>query len=218
MRLTDIGIRALPLPDKGQKTHYDATLKGFGVRVSQGGTKSFVLQHGADRQLTTIGKVGIITLAQARDEAKRLLAEETLGKRRPESIAFEEALELFLAEYRRRIENGENKPRTLDDYERHLNRHFNFGRKKLTDITAAEINRRVDKLVETPSEQAHAARTIKVFFNWAIPRYLDTSPCNGVDVAKQKGRDRVLTDAELVSVWRAAEKHGYAHQFGSPPP
>ena len=50
--LTDIAIRAFPSPEKGQRTHWDSVVPGFGVRVSQGGTKTFVLMHGRDRQLT----------------------------------------------------------------------------------------------------------------------------------------------------------------------
>ena len=36
MRLTDVSVRALPLPEKGQKTYWDDTLQNFGCRVSQG--------------------------------------------------------------------------------------------------------------------------------------------------------------------------------------
>jgi hypothetical protein len=38
-----------------------------------------VVQHGADRRLITIGRYPIISLADAREEAKRLLAEMTLS-------------------------------------------------------------------------------------------------------------------------------------------
>ncbi|MGO9006487.1 MAG: hypothetical protein ACLQIQ_15315 [Beijerinckiaceae bacterium] len=48
-----------------------------------GGTRSFVVQHGADRQLTTIGRYPVISLSEARTEAKHSLAERTLGKLRP---------------------------------------------------------------------------------------------------------------------------------------
>ena len=84
MRLTDVSVRALPLPEEGQKTHWDDTLQNFGCRVSQGGTKSFVVQHGPDRRLVTIGRFPVVSLADARAEAKRVLAELTLGKHRPE--------------------------------------------------------------------------------------------------------------------------------------
>ena len=78
MQLTDLAIRTLKAPDRGQKTYFDDLLTGFGVRISQGGTKTFVLMHGRERKLTTIGRVGIIKLKEARERAKEYLAKETL--------------------------------------------------------------------------------------------------------------------------------------------
>jgi len=49
MRLTDITIKALKAPPKGVIYYTDDTLTGFGVRVSEGGTKSFILMHGMRR-------------------------------------------------------------------------------------------------------------------------------------------------------------------------
>jgi hypothetical protein len=46
LRLTDLSIKALALPAKGVMIYSDDTFRGFGVRVSQAGTKSFVLTHG----------------------------------------------------------------------------------------------------------------------------------------------------------------------------
>jgi hypothetical protein len=69
----------------------------FGCRVSQGGTKSFVVQHGLDRRLVTIGRYPVISLADARAEAKRVLAEMTLGKHRPRTVRWDEALAQYLA-------------------------------------------------------------------------------------------------------------------------
>ena len=46
MRLTDLSIRKLRAPDSGQKTYFDDALPGFGIRVSQGGTKSYVVMYG----------------------------------------------------------------------------------------------------------------------------------------------------------------------------
>ena len=62
MHISDITVRQLKPPPKGQKTYFDDGLKGFGVRVSQGGTKTFVLMYGNDRKLTTIGRVGVVKL------------------------------------------------------------------------------------------------------------------------------------------------------------
>ena len=80
MSLTDISLRSLKAPEKGQKLYRDSTLAGFGCRVSQGGTKTFVLVHGVDRRFITIGRYPIISLSDARTEAKQLLAEFTLGR------------------------------------------------------------------------------------------------------------------------------------------
>jgi len=95
--LTDLAIRSLKAPVKGQKNYFDSALPGFGVRVSQGGTRSFFLFTGKahNRRRHAIGRFGIITLAQARAEAKRLLAEQTLGHGKPKSITFSAALTIF---------------------------------------------------------------------------------------------------------------------------
>ena len=80
--LTDAGLRSLHLPDRGQISYWDARLPSFGVRVSQGGSKTFVLNH--KNTIITIGRYPILSLSEARTEAKRLLAEFTLGRVRPQ--------------------------------------------------------------------------------------------------------------------------------------
>src|ERR1700694_1791111 len=95
--LTEIVVRNAKPPERGQTTLWDKTLPGFGLRISQGGTKSWTVMAGADRQLVTIGRYPIITLAAARVEAKRILAERVLGKRHAPSITFGSAFENFLS-------------------------------------------------------------------------------------------------------------------------
>ena len=57
-RLTDAVIKRLPLPTKGNRVHYDE-IGGFGVRVTAGGARSFVLNYvtrtGRERRLTLGG-------------------------------------------------------------------------------------------------------------------------------------------------------------------
>lgn len=81
MRLTDITVRTLPIPAKGQKIHFDDTLQGFGCRVSQAGTRSFVLQHGAEpprRYIPNNPLEGVKTTR--RPSRKRKLSDGELGK------------------------------------------------------------------------------------------------------------------------------------------
>jgi integrase len=201
MRLTDITVRALPLPPKGQKTHWDDTLENFGCRVSQGGTKSFVIQHGADRRLITIGRYPIISLADARIEAKRLLAEMTLGKHRPRTVRWDEALKLYLAACEEK-----NRKRTVEDYKRLLNRHFAFKHQQLAEVTAEDIERKLAQ-IKAPSERNHALVAVKVFLAWCQKpprRYIAHNPCEGMVPVKRKRRKRLLSDTELAAVFRAA--------------
>lgn len=200
MRLTDATIRSLPAPARGQVTYTDDTLAGFGVRVSQGGCKSFVLVHGPRRERTTLGRYPIISLSQARDKAKVLLAEQTLGTASTSKIKFDEAKEAFLTECRRK-----NRPRTVKDYGRLLRSHFAFGRTPIGDITRLEISRKLDKLDDTPAEQNYAFRVIRRFFNFCIQKgHLGVSPCAGMrSPTSTRPRTRVLSDAELKAIWDA---------------
>lgn len=207
MRLTDISVRALKAPGRGQKTHFDDTLTGFAVRVSQGGTKTFVLMHGATRKLTTIGRVGIITLGQARDKARRILAEKTLGMTDRPSLTLEEARELFYASCENRI-----RPRTLQDYKRLLNRHLAaFTSRPVATLTSHEMAEAIDDLKDTPVEQNHAFAAARTLFRFCVRRGLiGRSPLEGMNLpARIRTRDRVLTDNELVAVIRAANEIGY---------
>jgi len=200
--LTDITLRNLKPPQVGQKTYVCDSLPGFGCRVSPGGTKTFVLVHGDSRQRITIGRHPVISLSEARAEAKRILAEMTLGKHRPKSITWSEALKLYLAACEQK-----NRIRTVRDYTRLLKKHFPFGRKWLTEITKHDIIRAIDRLTVTPAEQNHAITAVKIFFKWALRRgYVDHSPCDGLQTSKRPPRERVLSEKELKAVLKTALK------------
>jgi integrase len=206
VRLTDITLRSLPAPPKGQRTYIDDTLPGFGVRVSQGGTRTFVLVHGRIRRRETIGRFPPLTLQEARIEARRRLAEYTLGKVAPIPITMDEAVAEFIAAAETR-----NRPRTVGDYRRLLKRHFNLGQTRLTDITTAEIKRRLTRLSATPAEHDHAYVIVQIFFGYAVRQgWLSRNPVEGIPKPPRPApRERVLTDEELGSVWKAAGEFGY---------
>jgi integrase len=207
--LTEITLRALRTPESGQLEYWDKTLAGFGVRVSQGGTRTFTLLYGTPRQRVTIGRYPIISLSDARAEAKRILAENTLGKHRPRSVAWQDAQKAFLTECAERVKERDLKDRTVSDYTRLLNKHFTFGRRQLSDITADDIARRIERITDAPSERNHALVAAKVFLRWAQKpprRYITHNPCEGMVPTKRPSRKRVLTDAELSAVYRTALK------------
>ena len=67
--LTDVSLRALKPPPKGQLTIWDKT-SPLGVRVSQGGSKTFILIIGSGKR-RTLGRFGIVTLSNAREESNQ---------------------------------------------------------------------------------------------------------------------------------------------------
>jgi integrase len=205
MRLTDISIKALKPPAKGQVTYADDAVPGFGVRVSQGGVKAFVIVHGRSRRRATIGRYPIISLQDARKAAKALLAERILGKHDTPPIDFEEALTLFLSTH---FPETYPKPRTKEETKRLLERHFlaPLRHDKIADIQTQEISRIIDRLQNTPSEARHAFAAIRQFFNWAAGRgYVTRSPCERLHApGKAVPRDRVLTSEEMKLVLASA--------------
>jgi Arm DNA-binding domain/Phage integrase family len=198
VRLNEMGLRSLKPPSKGQVDYWDDGLPGFGCRVSQGGAKTFLLKH--DNRRITLGRYPVISLQNARGEARRLLAEFTLGRIRPQSLAYSEAVKLFLADKAKTT-----RPRTLTDYKRHLARHFPF-KGQLIDVTHAQIAHRLNRLQAVPAEHNHARTVAVIFFNWCKERrYIADNPVVGISAYERKRRARVLTDVEVKKVWGACD-------------
>jgi integrase len=200
MKLTDISVRALRSPKRGQKLHADDSLAGFGVRVSQGGAKTFVLVYGDDRRRLTIGRYPVISLSDARTEAKRILAERTLGRRKGPSSPYNHVKQAFLGACR-----VKNRPSTVKGYTRHLNKHFQFGSRKLDDIDRHDIRHKLDRIA-AQGERDHAIVALKAFFTWAVKNgYLESSPCAAhFAPVRSLSRERVLDPDELRKVVNAA--------------
>jgi integrase len=196
---SDVLIRSLPFPERGQKAYWDEKLPTFGIRVSQGGTKTFILNR--DNNFITIGRFGVLSLSEARSEARRLLAEFTLGKVRPQSITYPQAVQAFLEDKARA-----KRPRTVADYKRLLNRLPFKG--QLSDITHDDTMRKLNRFT-APSEREHLRVAATVFFNWCIRRrYISENPFSGLAPTKSTSRSRILSDAEIKSVWTVADQIG----------
>jgi integrase len=184
-------MRSSP-PSSGQINFKDAG-SPLQLRVSAGGSKTFYVVLGQGRR-QTIGRFGEVTLAQARDAARRLKAEKTLGRFLPVATSLAETRTAYLASLTIR-------PSTKSYYERNLGR---LKASRLSDITPRDINRILDEL--NPTSKLQALRSYSAFFNWCIRRhYLDTSPCARMTAAQTPSRSRVLSDEELARIWKACE-------------
>jgi integrase len=207
--LTDLSVRKLQPPEAGQVTYWDDTpgLAGFGVRLAPGGAKTFLVLLGSGRR-HTIGRYPTISLQKAREKAKELVAERTLGQNRPKSITFQEAYDLFLSTHYQG-----KKERTKKDGERILKTHFlpKLRGERLENISAESVTKIIDRLLPTPSEANHAFAAMRTFLRFcAKRRYLKHSPIEGMSLpSRVVPRERVLEDAEMVAVYRAAEEMAY---------
>jgi len=201
MRLTEITIKSLQAPQTGARIYTDEIVPGFGVRVSQGGTKSFVLTHGPRHQRETIGRVGIVGLQEARTEAKRRLAEYTLGKHKPRAASWDTAKDEFLAEKAASL-----KPRSHADYTYIINRHFKYGATKLSELSPHDLTKSIERLSKTPAEQQHAYVIVRAFIRWAHRKhYVDRNPMERMQAPHSYvPRERFLTNDELKRVWNGA--------------
>lgn len=208
MRLTDLQIRKLSLENGSakQKTYFDEGLKGFGLRVSVGGAKSFVVMYGKGRRLKTLGRYPDLSLAEARAEAKKVLGAVANATGSDEGmLPFPVAREQFLEDSRMR-----NKASTYEAYRRVLERYFIFTR-KIGAITRQDVMEVVDKLKERRSESRHAFVAIRTMMNWAVMRGLiANSPVPPLKY-KVPSRVRILTDVEIKNVWDRAVEVGYPY-------
>ena len=191
---------------------WDAELKGFGVRVQRGGSKSYVLHYragsgrGAPLRKLTIGRHGSPwTPDTARSKAKRLLgtvengADPTADKiARKEAPTFAELAERFLAEH---VE-AKRKGRTATEYRRLLDKIIlpMLGRRKVADVTRAEITKLHHANRSAPYQANRLLAVLSKMFNlaerWGL-RPDSSNPCRHVEKYAERKRERMLSPAEL---------------------
>ncbi len=201
LKFSDAAIRALKAADAGQLDYADTLTPGLSIRVGRL-TKTFMFRRmvAGKRQRITIGQYPDISLGKAREEARRYRAEKTLGlvEAKPASL-FPEVVEEFLT-----IKRQSNRPNTIRQTSRHLHRHFRFE----GDVAAidARMLAKAIEAIKAPIERRNAYAAIRALFNWlAKQRRIPFSPVTAIDAPRKgDGRDRVLTDDELVRIWRSA--------------
>ena len=154
-KLTKKTIDALPIPAKGQTFHWDSETRGFGIRVGASGTKTFVVQYRNAEDRTRrmkIGRYGILTVEQGRDQAKIKLGEVAAGADPAEEIAqarqdptVTDLCDWYLEEARAgRILGRRNRPiktSTLDMDESRINTHIKplVGHRVARRLTIADV-------------------------------------------------------------------------------
>jgi len=231
MKLTKRAVDAL-VAGPERYLAWDIELKGFGVRVSPQGRKTYIVRYrtiGGARRMLTLATSEILTTEEAREEARRALARAAMGgdpqrvkaERRAE-MTVRELCELYMEEG-----TATKKETTLQIDRIRIKRHINprIGNMKVTDVARADIQRlmidvgngniRKDATPHTRGGKGAAARTVGLLggiFNFAVEYgFIEQSPVRGVKRYRDNRRDRFLSPAELArlgDVLSALEKDG----------
>jgi integrase len=223
-RLNEEVVKALPPPQKGNRITFfpDAVLqgvavpRGFGVRVTAGGARSFVLTYRIKQKQFryTIGQWPDWSPLRAVKEARGLRqridrGENPLEDRAPAAAPAGEPFEGVAKEYFLR-EGG--KLRTLADRRATLERlvYPKLGARQIDDIKRSDIVRLLDEIEDErgPRMASLTLAYLRRIMNWHESRADDfRSPIvRGMARGATTTRDRVLTDDELSVVWQSADK------------
>ena len=162
-----------------QVFYRDSTLPGFGLRVTSGGTKSYIVETRIGKKVKrkTLGRHGIITAEQARKQAIKFLGQVACGtdpiaeEKREDlrKVTLKEAFDDYL-QCRKNL-----KPGTVKDYRRVLNEVFaDWQDKPLTKISKDMVEARHAKHGKrSPARANNAMRVLRAVFNHAIYKFED---------------------------------------------
>lgn len=208
---------------------WDTEVKGFGLRVTPKGAKSYLLQYRmggreAPVRRFTIGTHGSPwTPDAARQRAIDLLTDirkgidpqraEQSARRENVELAFDRYATIFIEKYATR-----EQPRSWKQADQCLRNHAlpYFGSRPLPAITRREVAQLLEDVADkTPALARYLHATLRRLFKWAVSRGdLVQSPMSDMPPPSPAAvRDRVLEDLELRAVWVSAGELGFP--FGS---
>lgn len=206
LRLSDAIVRRLEPPVRSNRITYEhgkGAVRGFGVRVTARGARSFILNYtvaGRERRYT-IGGYPAWSVVAARDEARRLRQEidrgvDPLADRETEREAptVNELADRYIAEHAVKKRSGKDDEAML----RRIVRP-EFGNRKVASITFADVDRLHRKLsAKTPYQANRLAALLSKMFSLAVRWQMrPDNPVKGVERNHEERRYRYLNGDEL---------------------
>jgi integrase len=232
-KLTDAVVKGLTCPEgKKDALFFDDDLRGFAVRVTAGGARTFLLQYNrptGSKGRVVLGAFGAeLTTAQARKKAEAVRGEvvakrDVVGERREAAAAAKAreadartvaAAAAYTAE--RLVEGwaSAHLAQRSASYRARVPREVRavLGKKWLA-APAANLARAdaVALLDAAAAERGPVAANrllavLRACWGWAVKRgSLTINPWSGIPrPGVEKSRERVLTDAEVAALWKVA--------------
>ncbi|WP_100253290.1 site-specific integrase [Methylobacterium sp. UNC300MFChir4.1] len=210
MQLTDQSVLALTRP-KGRPQLYvfDDEVPGFGARIGAR-TRVWIIQYrnlAGQTKRETIGKVGLLSAADARKAGAEMLTRARLAlepraecKEASAVVTIGSLIPGYLAERAEQLSES-----YLNDLKRYLEVRLEpLHPRPLQELTRAEVKAWL-LTVRGISAANQARAALSKFYSWAIASGLaEKNPVAGTEKrGRQVRRDRVLKGDELKAVWCA---------------
>lgn len=219
LKLSDRALRALKAPDPSgkQQFYWDTMQTGFGVLVSgKSDVKSYVAKGQLNGQsvLKTLGKVGVLELAEARQAAREISRDLGAGIDPRRKKTAQATLGATLTAY---LEAHDLALRTKASHADLVARYFaDWQDLSLQNITRDMVETRHRSIAEDVEAKrkghsgkatANAAmRTLRAIYNYAADRD-HTLPANPVRLRRQwhkvRPRERVITAGQMPAFYKA---------------
>ena len=202
------------IPDPSRELYLaDDEVSGFGCRVKPSGVATFVVRYrtpGGQSRRLTLGRVGVLTVDQARSLARLKLA-EVLSGGDPTSDRRGVRQAPTVNDLCKRFETEHIdvhlKPKTAGPYKRLMAQRIvpTFGTTKVQDVTRAEVAHWHYGMRETPVEANRSLMLLHKLFSMArlYGWRDDDNPASGIQKYRETARERYLTGDELQRIGKA---------------
>jgi len=209
--LSDLTVKRARPPATGQVDIFDAGYPGFALRVSYGGGKSWVYFYriGGRLRRRSLGTYPAVTLAEARQLWRDAKHQVSLGR----DPGWQRASDLnFESVAREWLKRDQADKKSLKEVTRIVEKELipEWGQRSIRDIRRHDILVLSDRIADRGA--ATMARRVLAYvhrlFRWAKSRDLiESNPATDLPKpGREVARDRVLTDAELATVWKIADE------------
>jgi integrase len=176
MKLIKTRVESAGVPSTGQVFYWDDELRGFGLRVSASGARSYVAQGrvGTRTRRVTIGTHGRWTCEEARRQAREILRDMDLGidpvEKRRHAAALGVTLRTVVTAY---LNDRELKPNSKADIEKHLKTSFaDWADRPVASITRdAVLTKFRTASQRSPSQANQSFVILRALLNYARAAY-----------------------------------------------
>jgi integrase len=216
-KLSDALLRGNKLGSgQGQVDYWDTLTPGFGVRVSYGGRKSFVVAtrvNGRFRRFTLKPAYPLLSLAEARSQAAAIIknAQGGIDHTAATKVARQNTFAAVAADF---MQDHAKNLRSRGEMQRKLNVEVlpYWGDRPIASITRADIKALLREKARTgPIAANRLLALVSTIFTWALDEeIIESSPAVRLPrLGVEQERERSLTADEIRVLWSAFSKLGY---------